>query len=58
MESGIKKQEQEYIATKKEEHLNTLTKTRMQYNNLCTNKEEAAMARTRYHYYEFGNKTS
>lgn len=25
--------------------------------NMCTNKAEAAMARTRYHYYEFGNKT-
>lgn len=58
MERDIKKQEQEYIATKKEEYLNTLKKTRMQYNNLCTSKEEAAMARTRYHYYEFGNKTS
>lgn len=58
MERDIKKQEQEYIATKNEEYLNTLKKTRMQYNNLCTSKEEAAMARTRYHYYEFGNKTS
>jgi len=58
LERDIRKQEQEYIATKKEEHLNTLKKTRLEYNNLCTSKEEAAMARTRYHYYEFGNKTS
>ena len=28
LERDIKKQEQDYIATKKEEHLNTLTKTR------------------------------
>lgn len=34
------------------------TRTRMLYNNLCTNKEEAAMARTNYHYYEYGNKAS
>lgn len=26
--------------------------------NLCTSKAEAAMTRTKYHYYEFGNKTS
>uniref|UniRef100_A0A8C1P1U4 exodeoxyribonuclease III n=1 Tax=Cyprinus carpio TaxID=7962 RepID=A0A8C1P1U4_CYPCA len=40
LERDIKKQEQEYIATKKEEYLNTLNKTRIKYNNLCTGKEE------------------
>ena len=58
LERDIKNLEQDYITTKKEEHLGALTKARMLYNNLCTNKEEAAMSRTRYHYYEFGNKTS
>ena len=58
LERDIKRYEQDHIATKKEEDLNRLIKTRMQYNNLCASKEEAAMARTRYHYYEFGNKTS
>lgn len=28
------------------------------YDNLCTSKAEAAMAKTIYHYYEVGNKTS
>lgn len=58
LERGIRKLEQDHYATKKEEHLNALTRTRMLYNNLCTNKEEAAMARTNYRYYEYGNKTS
>lgn len=58
LERDIRKLEQDHYATKKEEHHNALTRTRMLYNNLCTDKEEAAMARTTYHYYEYGNKTS
>ncbi len=55
LEKDIRKLEQDHYATKKEEHLNALTKARILHNNLCTKKEEAAMARTKY---EYGNKTS
>lgn len=37
--------------------LNSFTLKRIHYNNLCTNKAEAALGRTNYHYYEQGNKT-
>lgn len=58
LEMDIRKLEQDHQASKNDEHLTSLLKIRTMYNNLCTSKEEAAMARTKYHYYEFGNKTS
>ena len=38
--------------------LNTLSLKQIQCDNLCTNEAEADLARTRYQYYEFGDKTS
>ena len=58
LEKEIRECEQLHCNIKNQETLNTLSQKRLIYNNLCTNKAEAAMARTRYHYYEFGEKTS
>ena len=48
---------QKHTETKRLDILNSLTVKQIQYNNLCTTKAEAALARTNYHYYEYGNKT-
>lgn len=45
------------LTPKSEVALNFLAYKRIQYDNLCTNKAEADLARTNYHYYEFRNKT-
>lgn len=58
LENEIRELELEHARTKSEWALNTLSLKLIQYDNLCTNKAEADLARTRYHYYEFGNKTS
>lgn len=58
LENEIRDLEREHTHTKSEMVLNTLSLKRIQYDNLCTNKAEADLARTNYHYYEFGDKTS
>lgn len=58
LENEIRDLEHEHTQTKSEMVLNTLSLKRIQYDNLCTNKAEADLARTNYHYYEFGDKTS
>ena len=58
LEKEIRNLELDHANTKSEETFNVLASKRVQYDNLCTNKAEAALARTNYHYYEFGNKTS
>ena len=55
--------EQKHSDTKRMDILISLTVTQIlilitNYNkNVCTAKAEAALARTRYHHYEYGNKT-
>lgn len=57
LEEEIRTLERQHSETKRVNTLNSLTMKRIQYNNLCTNKAEAALARTNYHYYEYENKT-
>ena len=57
LEEEIKSLEQQHSQTNAMDIFNTLTAKRIEYNNLCTSKAEAALARTNYHYYEYGNKT-
>lgn len=58
LEHEIKILETQHAQTKQSKTLSSLKQKRTLYDNLCTSKAEAAMARTKYHYYEFGNKTS
>lgn len=60
LEKDIRILEQDHSLTKEYNYksYNALSKKWVLYNNLCTSKVEAALARTNYHYYEFGNKTS
>lgn len=57
LEEEIRLLEQKHSETKRVDMLNSLTVKRLRYNNLCSTKAEAALARTKYHYYEYGNKT-
>ena len=57
LDEEIRLLEQKYSETKRLDILNYLTVKRIQYNNLCTTKAEAALARTSYHCYQYGNKT-
>lgn len=50
--------ELEHSLTNNDECFSQLNQKQVLYNNLCTQKVESIMARTKYHYYEFGNKTS
>lgn len=58
LEHEIKILETQHAPTKQSKTFSSLKQKRTLYDNLCTSKAEAAMARTKYHYYEFGNKTS
>uniref|UniRef100_A0A3B5KZT9 exodeoxyribonuclease III n=1 Tax=Xiphophorus couchianus TaxID=32473 RepID=A0A3B5KZT9_9TELE len=58
LEKDIRTLEIDHSKTKHPELLGVLKQKRISYDNLCTSKAEAAMARTKYHYYEFGNKTN
>ena len=47
LDNDIRKLEREHAHTKSEAVLNTLSLKQIQYDNLCTNKAEADLARTR-----------
>ncbi len=57
LEQTIHKLEKEHAQTKNTDITHLLTQKRLEYCNLCSHKAEADMARTRYHYYEKGEKT-